>query len=170
MFARRHWIPPAALVYGHLAHGFSWLLLLWGAWTASAQHGYVGFAWIHTVALAWVTMAAFAVLLHAMPNFVDVEWRGETVARWSLVAFAAGAALLIYGFLANARIIGVGGDLLLAAIVVYLATAFWTLSQAMNGERVQRAVARAFSGTLLFLLATAVVGYGLAGLLAGRGM
>lgn len=170
MFARRHWIPPAALVYAHLAHGFSWVLLLWAAWSASAQHGYVGFAWIHTVALAWVTMAAFAVLLHAMPNFVDVEWRGETVARWCLVAFGAGAALLIYGFLANARMIGGGGDLLLAAIVVYLGTAFWTLSQAMRGERVQRAVARAFSGTLLFLLATAVIGYGLAGLLSGRGV
>ena len=170
MFARRHWIPPAALVYAHLAHGFSWVLLLWAAWSANTQHGYVGFAWIHTVALAWFTMAAFAILIHAMPNFVDVEWRGQTVARWALVAYGAGAALLIYGFLANARIIGVGGDLLLASIVVYLATAFWTLSQAMRGERVQRAVARAFSGTLLFLLATAVIGYGLAGLLSGRGV
>lgn len=170
MFARRHWIPPGALVYAHLAHGFSWVLLLWAAWSANTQHGYAGFAWIHTVALAWVTMAAFAILIHALPNFVDVEWRGETVARWSLVAFGAGTALLIYGFIANARLIGGGGDLLLAAIVVYLATAFWTLAQAMRGERVQRAVARAFAGTFLFLLATAVIGYGLAGLLAGRGV
>lgn len=170
MFARRHWIPPAALAYAHAAQGFSWVLLLWAAWSANTSHGYVGFAWIHTVALAWVTMAAFAVLIHAMPNFVDVEWRGESVARWSLVAFGAGAALMIYGFLANPRMIGGGGDLLFAAIIVYLATAFWTLAQAMRGERVQRAVARAFSGTLLFLLATAVIGYGLAGMLAGRGV
>lgn len=170
MFARRHWIPPAALVYAHLAHGFSWVLLLWAAWSANTSHGYVGFAWIHTVALAWITMAAFAVLIHAMPNFVDVEWRGESIARWSLAAFGVGAALMIYGFLANPRMIGGGGDLLFAAILVYLATAFWTLSVAMRGERVQRAVARAFSGTFFFLLATAVIGYGLAGMLAGRGV
>lgn len=168
MFARKHWIPPAALLYAHLAHGFSWVLLLWAAWSANTSHGYVGFAWIHTVALAWVTMAAFAVLVHAMPNFVDVEWRGEAVARWSLVAFGIGAALMIYGFLGNPRMIGGGGDLLFAAILVYLATAFWTLSVAMRGERVQRAVARAFSGTFFFLLAAAVIGYGLAGMLSGR--
>lgn len=169
MFARRHWIPPAALVYAHLAHGFSWVLLLWAAWSAGV-HGYVGFAWIHTIALGWITMAAFAVLIHAMPNFVDVEWRGEAIARWSLVAFGAGVALLVYGFLGNAQVLGPAGDLLLASIVAYLGTAFWTLSAAMRGERVQRAVARAFSGTLLFLLATAVIGDGLAGMLSGRGI
>jgi hypothetical protein len=168
MFLRRHWIPPAALLYAHAAHGFAWLLLIWAAWTAGA-HGYLGFAWIHTVVLGWVTMAALAILLHALPNFVDVEWRGQTVARWSLVAYAAGAALLIYGFLGNTRVLGPAGDLLLAAIVVYLGTAFWTLAQALRGDRVQRAVARAFGGTFLFLLATAVIGYGLAGMLAGRG-
>ncbi|HKU68891.1 MAG TPA: hypothetical protein VJP85_14045 [Candidatus Baltobacteraceae bacterium] len=169
MFARRHWIPPAALVYAHLAHGFAWVLLLWAAWSASV-HGYVGFAWIHAVVLAWVTMSALAILLHALPNFVDVEWRGETVARWSLVAYAAGTALLIYGFLGNSRVLGPAGDLLLASIVVYVGTALWTLAQTLRGERVQRAVARAFAGTFLFLLATAVIGYGLAGMLAGRTM
>jgi len=170
MFARRHWIPPAALVYGHAAHGFSWILLLWAAWSASV-HGYVGFAWIHAIVLGWVTMAAFGILIHALPNFVDVEpWRGESVARWSLVAYGIGVALLLYGFLGNARMLGPAGDLLLAAIVVYSATALWTLSIAMRGERVQRAVARAFTSTFLFLLATAVIGYGLAGMLSGRGV
>lgn len=169
MFARRHWIPPAALLYAHLAHGFSWALILWAAWSTSV-HGYVGFAWIHAVVLGWVTMAALAVLIHALPNFIDVEWRGETLARWSLAVYAIGTALLLWGFLSNTRILGPAGDLLLASIVVYAATAFWTISQAMRGERVQRAVARAFGGTFLFLLATAVIGYGLAGMLAGRGI
>lgn len=169
MFARRHWIPPAALIYAHLAHGFSWALLLWAAWSQSV-HGYAGFAWIHAVVLGWVTMAAFAILIHAMPNFIDVEWRGETVARWSLVAYGAGVALLLYGFLGNTSMLGPAGDLLLAAIFVYVGTALWTLSVAMRGERVQRAVARAFSGTFLFLIATAVIGYGLAGMLGGRGV
>jgi hypothetical protein len=170
MFARRHWIPPAAFVYAHLAHGFSWVLLLWAAWSASAHHGFVGFAWIHAVALGWATMAALAVLIHALPNFIDVDFRGETIARWMLVAYGVGVALLLYGFLGNVRALGPGGDLLFAAIVVYLITAFWTLAGAMRGERVQRAVARAFGGTFVFLLATAVIGYGLAGLLSGRGM
>ena len=169
MFARRHWIPPAALLYAHLAHGFSWALLFWAAWSQSV-HGYAGFTWIHAIVLGWVTMAAFAILIHALPNFVDVEWRGETVARWSLVAYGAGVALLLFGFLGHTNALGPAGDLLLASIVVYVATAFWTLSQAMRGERVQRAVARAFAGTFLFLLATAVIGYGLAGMLGGRGI
>lgn len=169
MFARRHWIPPAALFYAHLALGFSWALLLWAAWSQNV-HGYVGFAWIHAIALGWVTMAAFAVLIHALPNFVDVEWRGETVARWSLLAYGAGVALLLFGFLGNANALAPAGDLLLASIVAYLATAFWTLVQAMRGERVQRAVARAFLGTFLFLIAAAVIGYGLAAMLGGRGI
>jgi hypothetical protein len=113
-------------------------------------------------------MSALAVLVHALPNFIDVEWRGETVARWSLLGFAIGTALLLWGFLGNVRILGPAGDLLLASIVVYSAMAFWTMAQALRGERVQRAVARAFGGTFLFLLATAVIGYGLASMLAGR--
>jgi hypothetical protein len=169
MFARRHWIPPSALLYAHLAYGFSWVLLLWAAWSQNV-HGYTGFAWIHAIALGWVTMAALAILIHALPNFIDVQWRGETAARWSLVAYGAGVALLLYGFLGNAAALGPAGDLLLASLVVYLATAFWTLSQAFKGERVERAVARAFGGTFLFLLATAVIGYGLAGMLGGRGV
>jgi hypothetical protein len=169
IFARRHWIPPAALLYGHLAHGFSWVLLLWAAWSQSV-HGYTGFAWIHAVALGWITMAALAILMHALPNFIDVEWRGETIARWSLVAYGVGVALLLYGFLGNDRALGPAGDLLLASIAVYLGTAFWTVARAFKGERVQRAVARAFGGTFLFLLATAIIGYGLAGMLGGRGM
>jgi hypothetical protein len=169
VFARRHWIPPAALLYAHLAHGFSWVLLLWAAWSGTV-HGYVGFAWIHTVVLGWVTMAALAILLHALPNFVDVEYRGQTVSRWALVAYGAGVALLIYGFVGSPRVLAPAGDLLLASIVVYVAMSLWTLSAAFRGERVQRAVARAFSGTLLFLLATAVIGYGLAGMLGGRGV
>lgn len=168
MFARKHWIPPAALVYAHLAHGFSWVLLLCAAWSQNV-HGYTGFAWIHTIALGWVTMAAFAILIHAMPNFVDVEWQGEKVARWSLVAYGAGVALLLCGFLGDQRLLAPAGDILLASIVVYVGTALWTLAKGMRGDRVQRAVARAFSSTFLFLLAAVVIGYGLAGMLGGRG-
>lgn len=114
-------------------------------------------------------MAALAILLHAIPNFVDVQWRGETFARWLLVAYGISVAVLLYGFLVNTRALGPAGDLLLCAIGLYIATALATLAGAMKGERIQRAVARAFAGTLMFLFASAIMGYGLASFLAGRG-
>ena len=177
IFARRHWIPPAALIYAQAAHGFSWLLLLWIGWSGSLTGGLAGFAWIHTVALAWVTMAALAVLVHALPNFVAstgsaqaVEWRGETLARWSIAVYGAGVALLLYGFLSHPNVLGVAGDIVLLGLVLYLSCAFTTLSGAFRtgSERVQRAVARAFTGTFLFLLVTALIGFGLAWMLSGR--
>ena len=168
IFQRRHWIPPAALIYAQLAHGFSWLLILWAAWSGNLTGGLYGFAWIHTIALGWVTMAALGILQHALPAFVDVEPRGETPARWSMVFYGIGVAGLLYGFLAQPRALAGAGALILAALLVYVGCAFVTLAQAMNGERVQRAVARAFSGTFVFLLATAVVGFGLAWMLSGR--
>lgn len=168
MFARRHWIPPAALVYAQLAHGLSWGIVLWSAWSGAFENAFYGFAWIHTVALAWITMAALAVLLHALPNFIDAEWPGETSARWALVGYGAGVALLIFGFLDHPNVLPAAGSLILAALLVYLATAFGTIARAMRGERVQRAVARAFSITFAFLLATAIIGFGLAWLLGGH--
>lgn len=168
MFARRHWVPPAALIYAQLGHGLSWATILWAAWSGGFGNAFYGFAWIHSVALAWITMAALAILLHALPNFVDVEWRGETAARWSLVAYAAGVALLIFGFWGHPEVLAAAGSLVLAALLVYLSTVFATLAGAFRGERVQRAVARAFSITFVFLLATALIGFGLAWMLSGR--
>jgi hypothetical protein len=173
IFARRHWIPPAALVYAQLAHGISWLLLLWLAWSGNLPSGVAGFAWVHTVALGWVTMAALAVLVHALPNFVDVEWRGESLARWSLAAYGAGVALLVYGFLAQPRTLGVAGAVVAISLLLYLGCAFATLAgtrldPSTDSGRVQRAVARAFTGTFLFLLVTALIGFGLAWMLSGH--
>jgi hypothetical protein len=168
MFARRHWIPPAALIYAQLAHGCSWAIVLWAAWTGEFGNALYGFAWIHTVALAWITMAALAVLVHALPNFIDAEWPGETAARYALVGYGAGVALLIYGFLGHSNVLPIAGSLILASLLVYLATAFGTIARAMKGERVQRAVARAFSITFVFLIATAIIGFALAWMAGGR--
>lgn len=157
------------MIYAQIAHGFSWGLILWAAWSGNLTAGLYGFAWIHAVALGWVTMAALAILMHAMPNFVDAPWRGETAARWSLVGYGSGVALLLYGFLARPGALGAAGTLILLSLLVYLSTAFATLAGAMRGERVARAVARAFTFTFIFLLATAVIGFGLSWMLSGRG-
>jgi hypothetical protein len=168
MFARRHWIPPAALIYAQLAHGLSWGIVLWSAWSGQFGNRLYGFAWIHTVALGWITMAALAVLLHALPSFTDSEWPREDSARGALLGYGCGVAWLIFGFLGHPRDLPFAGALVLAALVIYLSTAFGTIARAMKGERVQRAVARAFAMTFVFLLATALIGFGLAWMLGGR--
>jgi hypothetical protein len=109
-----------------------------------------------------------AILLFALPNFIDVEWRGQTIARIALVFFAAGTAVLIAGFLGPAKLIAFGGCVVFAALLVYLATAFATVAAGLRGERIPRAVARAFGITLAFLLFTALLGLGLAFMLAGK--
>lgn len=168
-FARRHWIPPAALLYAQLAHGLSWAIVLFAAWNDDIRSAMFGFAWIHAVALGWVTMAALAILLHALPAFTDVEWRGQTIARWSLVLYGIGVALLIYGFIYDTHVLGAAGIALLVALAVYLSTAFATAGGAMRSpDRVDRAVARAFAMTFAFLAVTALIGSGLAWMLGGH--
>lgn len=170
VLARRHWIPPAALIFAQLAHGFSWLLILLAAWSGNFDNVLYAFAWIHSVALGWITMAALAILIFAIPQFTDVVWRGETIARWSLAVYAAGVAALIWAFLRDAPWIAIAAAVVLAALLVYLTTAFVSLAAAFAYDatrRVERAVARAFAGTFLFLLATALLGFGLAWMLGG---
>jgi len=79
MLTRRHWIPPLALITAQIAHGASWLIIFAAAWTGNFDNPLFGFAWIHTVALGWITMAALAILLHALPNFIDVECSDQVV-------------------------------------------------------------------------------------------
>jgi len=160
-FARRGRLAPAALVYAQLAHGFSWLLVFWAAWSGNLTNPLYGFAWIHAVALAWVTMTALSIFIDALPNLIEVPWRGRRAALLSIVVYGAGVALLIAAFLGDTAMLAPAASLLLLALAVYLATAFRTIASAMRGERIQRAVARAFGGTFLFLLATAIAGFAL---------
>ena len=164
----RPWIPPYALIFAQCAHGASWLLVLWAAWSGNLQNPIYGFAWIHTVALGWITMAALAILTFALPNFIDERWRGLTLARRTLAFFAAGVLLLVYAFLNDVALLGIAGTIVAAALLVYLGTAFATVAAGMRGERVQRAVARAFGAIFGFLLLTALLGLGLAFMLSGR--
>jgi hypothetical protein len=172
IFAQRHWIPPAALIFAQFSHGFAWVLVLWIAWSAHVGDALFGFAWVHAVALGWVTMAALAILIHALPNFIDVPWRFETVARWSIALYGLGVALLLFGFLGGVAVLPLGAGLVLFALLVYLTTAFLTIASVMREHAaeyaIQRAVARAFAGTFSFLLVAAVIGFALALSLSGH--
>src|SRR5262249_45377858 len=96
MFARRHWIPPAGMIFGQLCHGASWLVALAIATFLSADPTTLpAIAWIHLVALGWVTVTAFSILLHAIPAFLDVPWKHETFARASLGIGAAAIAAFV---------------------------------------------------------------------------
>lgn len=165
---RKHWIPPGNLALAHLAHGASWAIVFYAAWSGHFGDPFYRFAWIHTVALGWITMAALGVLLHAIPTFVDVPWKGDVLARWSLPVYAAGVALLVYAFLERPYLLGIAGVVLFVALALYVATAAVTLAGALRGERVQRAVARAFLVTFALLLATAYLGMQLARSLGGE--
>lgn len=160
MPARKHWIPPLGLAFGQLCHGLSWVLALaialdpYSQRAASAQ-----IAWIHLVALGWLTTTALSILLHAIPAFLEVRWRAESAARASLAVFALGVAAFVAAFLAAPRgIFGIAISIV-AALSVYLATAWRTLAQAFRSpDRIDRAVARAFAVTLGMLALAALLG------------
>lgn len=169
MFSRRRWIPPGALLFAQAAHGFSWLLLGWAAWAGIGwPPTLVEIAWIHAVALGWATGAAVGVLLHVVPQFADVRWRFETVARRSVFFYALGVALFVLALLAYPAAAQWAAALIVLALLAYLFAAFATLAQALRGERVERAIARALGTTLGFLLLTALAGAALTALLSGR--
>jgi len=156
---RKHWIPPVPLAFAQLAFALSWWLLFDIARRGAEQTSFEAFAWVHTIVLAWVTTIALSVLLHVLPNFVDVLWRGENIARASVYGFMAGAVLLTGGFLAeNTSVISLGATLTFVALAFYASCALATLAQAFRSERLERAVARAFSLTIVFLLVTAILG------------
>ncbi len=159
-FARRHWIPPLGLTFGQLCHGLSWILALWIA----LRVGVVGLSlaeigWIHLVALGWLTMTALSILLHAIPNFLDVSWRFETAARYALVVFAASVVAFVLAFLAAPNVLWLIALVVSLTLVVYLVTAVLTLGDALRSpDRITKAVARAFAVTFLFLFITIVLG------------
>ena len=164
----RPWIPPSGLIVAHLAHGASWLVL----W-AIARSGALGasmraLAWIHLVALGWLTLTALSVLLFVIPQFTDARWRGEWAARAGAALFAVGAFAMVVAFwtggaswlwiAALAAVIGLGA---------YITAALVTLASTAVGVRaVEGAIARALTIVLAFLAAAALVGVAMAAALA----
>ena len=166
---RRRWIPPWALAAAQLAHLVSWLLLLAIAQTPPFALGFAGLAWLHTVALGWLTLTALAVLLHVVPAFTDAAWRGEGLARRALAVYAAGVAALVWAFWNGALgVLPWAGGIVAAGLAGYLLPAAATLVSAFGGPRREAAIARALLITLLALAVTAAVGVALTLALGGR--
>lgn len=166
---KRHWIPPLGLAFGQLCHGGSWLLALWIALGAGlAGSPLRGIAWIHLVALGWLTTTALSILLHAIPAFTDVRWRYEGTARTALFFFGAAVVAFVAAFFVSPQSLFAVAAVLGATLTVYLATAWITLLAAMrSADRIDRAVARAFAATLLLLFITMLLGVGSASLFGG---
>lgn len=166
----RGWIPPLPFALGVLSFGISWVALFEVARSGSLGPSFLAFGWLHVVALGWISLIALAVLLHAVPEFLDAPWKSRPIARACTLVFAAGVALLLVGFFANnVAALQIGAAVAFLALVVYMIAIIEPLRFAMkSADRVDRAVARAFSGTFLFFVLTAVFGTAFAYALAGH--
>jgi hypothetical protein len=167
MFAHRHWIPPGALIFAQTAHGTSWVLLAIVAWYGqlSAPSG-LGLAWIHTVALGWLTMAALGILIHVIPGFTDVRFAYQNVARYALLPFALGVLLFVVGWIAGLQLMAIGAFTIAVASVCYVVVSAQALAQAPSVGKREASIARALTINLTFFLVTTVLGATMAAALA----
>ncbi len=166
--SQRYWIPPAGLAAGSLAHGVSWLLLLVLSLRGSIGIGLPSLAWVHLVALGWLTMTALAVLVHVIPTFTEAPWKGERLARASLAVYAVGLFALVSAFWTGSPAsVAFGAALVVIALSIYLTSATRTLATAFAHARVEAAIARALAITLTCLLVAALLGVAMAWALAG---
>ncbi|MBC7545825.1 MAG: hypothetical protein H7338_24095, partial [Candidatus Sericytochromatia bacterium] len=160
------WIPPWALVAAQLAHGVSWLLL-----AALADWDLLGFslpglAWVHLVALGWLTLASLAVLIHVIPGFLDVTWRGERLARALLLPYGLGVIGMVVAFwFGNTAWLSGAATVVVLALAGYLGCAFLTL---LSGAGLRSVVRRGFVLVLAMLTLTAAAGLGMAYALDGH--
>ncbi len=155
----RGWIPPVPLALGALFGALSWTLVILYGVTPSFG---IALAWIHAVALGSFTTIALSVLVHVVPGFTDLSWRGKTIARWSgmLLPFAAAgfAISLSTGFALGVTIFGITSALL---ILAYASAAIATLAQRAPNPT-EAAIARALLMVMLFLVVAAFLGGSLA--------
>lgn len=166
---RRHWIPPAALGAGQLAHAMSWILLLVLGTRKPFALGLPALAWLHLVVLGWLTMTALAVLVHVIPTFTEEPWKGERIARGSLLLYGVGIVVLVTAFWnRSVAVLPWAGSLVALALVAYLIPAGRTLAAAFGHPRQEAAIARALAITLTSLVVAVLLGVALALALAGR--
>ncbi|TAM88904.1 hypothetical protein EPN42_08430 [bacterium] len=167
--ASRPWIPPGGLIAGHLAHAFAWAMLTMLAVTDWSGPTMRGIAWIHLVALAWLTLTALTVLIYVMPAFTEVDLRHERLARVALALFGIGAFGMVVSFWGeHPGALAWSAGLVLAGLLVYLMAVLPMLSAATRGPRTEASIARAFLIVFSFLVAAAVLGLGMALALGGH--
>jgi hypothetical protein len=159
----RFWIPPIPLAASVGFQFVAWCLVLVDAVRPSFD---VELAWIHAVALGWLTLTALAVLLHVIPGFTDLAWRAESIARATVIVVAAAAFALVISFAAGSTGgVAAFGAILGVAIVLYATLAIWSLS-ARTADRRSATIARGLMLAVIALAATAILGSGLAGAFA----
>jgi hypothetical protein len=156
---RSVWIPPVPLVSGVLFQMASWALL--AAYGFAPSMG-LALAWVHAVALGWLTLVALAVLVHVVPGMTELPWRSEPVVRATIPIAIAGAAALVISFAAGwGTGVALAGSLVALAILAYLAFALPTLAQGAPGKT-EAAIARALAICLGTLGLTVLLGAALA--------
>jgi hypothetical protein len=147
----------------------SWGLLLVLAEQDRLTGGFAALAWLHLVTLGWLTTLALSVLIHVVPSFSNMPWKGEGVARGSIAIYCAGVAVLVSAFWIGAVwALPWAGAVIFLGLLAYLVPTVWTLSGALDGPRVEAAIARALVLTLASLIITAGIGIALAVALQGR--
>ncbi|MFN2461425.1 MAG: hypothetical protein ABR591_12170 [Candidatus Velthaea sp.] len=153
---RAHWIPPWALGGALAAQLAAWLLVAVAG--AVGMSGALALAWVHVVALGWLTVTAFAVLLHVIPAFTDRTWRMERLARASLALLIGGAGVLAAGFAAaSTTAVTIGAAASVLAIAAYACAALATLVPRVPGDA-EAAIARALAATITALACAALFG------------
>lgn len=163
------WIPPQGLVFGQLAHGASWIVLLVLAVSGRIDAGLPALGWVHLVALGWLTMTALSVLIFVIPAFTDVVWRWEPLARASLAVYAAGVLILVAAFCTSTlSMLPWGGTIVALGLLGYAVPAALTLTAALRLGSIEAAIARALAETLTFLLCAAGLGVAFTWALNGR--
>lgn len=164
------WIPHWALLAGQAAHGASWALLLVLGLQGLTGPSIPGLAWVHLVALGYLTLIALAVLIHVLHGMLDLTWVAGRVARWSLLPFALGAYGLVAGFwLGRLDLVAWSATVVTVGLAVYLVLAAATLARFRPSEDTSLVVASAFAMVLGWLAIAAALGIGMAWALAGHG-
>lgn len=162
------WIPPFALVAALIAHGLSWLLLALSPWPSVPGLTFPALAWIHLVALGWLTMTALAIMVHVIPGFLDTDWELEPVARWSLLPYGIGTGLLVAAFMGiGPWAFQWGAGLLISSLIGFAMPAFITMIRYQVPEGTKVPYRFAFTSVLTALLIAAILGGTMAWALAG---
>ena len=92
------WIPPEPLVFAQASLFASWVLLFIAGQRNAFEASPIGFAWIHSVVLGWITSTALAFLVHVLPMFADTPLRLGRLARGAAWLFQPGTVAIVVGF------------------------------------------------------------------------